>query len=113
MNQYPMNNQKVKKLKSNNNLGQTFQGPRKSNSNTTKMNQTHYKYNNKKVNYQEEVDYEDNDEEASDTRDDINDTQKDDKGMIKSLKKRIQKDYSIIKVIGRGSYGMVSKAICK
>jgi len=30
--------------------------------------------------------------------------------MIKSLKKRIEKEYKIIKVIGKGSYGMVSKA---
>jgi len=41
------------------------------------------------------------------------DIEKDDNGMLRSLKKRIQKDYNIIKVIGKGSYGMVSKAICR
>lgn len=39
--------------------------------------------------------------------------EKDDKGMIKSLKKRIEKEYKLIKLIGKGSYGMVSKATCK
>jgi serine/threonine protein kinase len=33
--------------------------------------------------------------------------------MIRSLKKRISSKYEIIKVIGKGSYGCVSKAKCR
>ncbi len=33
--------------------------------------------------------------------------------MIKSLRKVIQKRYKVVEVIGKGSYGCVSKAVCR
>jgi len=39
--------------------------------------------------------------------------EKDQYEMIKSLRKAIHKKYKIIEVIGKGSYGCVSKAKCK
>ena len=56
---------------------------------------------------------EEGDEETSESGDGAFSEIKDDKGMIKSLRKRILKEYHIIKVVGKGSYGTVTKARCK
>jgi hypothetical protein len=53
---------------------------------------------------------EEGEEETSESGDGEHNDIKDDKGMIKSLKKRIIKEYHIIKVVGKGSYGTVTKA---
>ena len=39
--------------------------------------------------------------------------EKDNFEMIRSLRKSITKRYRVIEVIGKGSYGCVSKAMCK
>ena len=56
---------------------------------------------------------EEGDEETSESGDGGLSEIRDDKGMIKSLRKRILKEYHIIKVVGKGSYGTVTKARCK
>jgi len=55
---------------------------------------------------------EDEEEEESD-EDPKNVKDKDQFEMIKSLRKTIHRRYKIIEVIGKGSYGCVSKAKCK
>ena len=54
---------------------------------------------------------EDDDVESEKDKKDVKD--KDQFEMIKSLRKTILRRYKIIEVIGKGSYGCVSKAKCK
>ena len=58
-------------------------------------------------NTDEDEEEEDSDEDPKNVKD------KDQFEMIKSLRKTIHRRYKIIKVIGKGSYGCVSKAKCK
>ena len=50
-------------------------------------------------------------QEDSDLEDDV--LAKDEFEMIRSLRKVIHKKYKVIEVIGKGSYGCVSKAMCR
>lgn len=54
---------------------------------------------------------EDDDLDSQKDKKDLKD--KDQFEMIKSLRKTIHRKYKIIEVIGKGSYGCVSKAKCK
>lgn len=58
-------------------------------------------------NTDEDEEEEDSDEDTKNVKD------KDQFEMIKSLRKTIHRRYKIIEVIGKGSYGCVSKAKCK
>lgn len=60
----------------------------------------------------ENTEADEEDEEDSET-DSKNVKDKDQFEMIKSLRRTIHKKYKIIEVIGKGSYGCVSKAKCK
>ena len=58
----------------------------------------------------EDIEY---DEEESEEVSGSSDDKKDSHGMIKALKRRVEKKYEIVKLIGKGSYGCVTKAKCK
>jgi serine/threonine protein kinase len=62
------------------------------------------------VNENTEADEEDDQDSETDSK---NVKDKDQFEMIKSLRRAIHKKYKIIEVIGKGSYGCVSKAKCK
>jgi serine/threonine protein kinase len=62
------------------------------------------------VNENTEADEEDEEDSETDSK---NVKDKDQFEMIKSLRRTIHKKYKIIEVIGKGSYGCVSKAKCK